>query len=70
MNGATSELDQPSLTPLSVASCGLLQLRVPHWATSVDYCKQLTIDPTGRPLAIEDHVVRDSGDPYSEPLIG
>ena len=33
--GATSQLDQPSLTPLSVAVCGRLQLGVPHWATSV-----------------------------------
>ena len=24
---------------LSVVGCGLLQLGVPHWATSVDYCK-------------------------------
>ena len=31
----TSQLDQPSLTPLFVASCGRLQLGVPHWATSV-----------------------------------
>ena len=30
-----SELDLPSLTPLSVAGCGRLQLGVPHWATSV-----------------------------------
>ena len=37
--GATSQLDLPSLTPLSVASCGRLQLGVPHWAISVDYCK-------------------------------
>ena len=42
--------------------CGRLQVGVPHWATSVDYCKQLIIDPTccggrfstGRLLAIED----------------
>ena len=34
---ATSQLDLPSLNPLSVAGCGLLQLGVPHWATSVDY---------------------------------
>ena len=34
--GATSKLDQPSLTPLPVAGCGRLQLGVPHWATSVD----------------------------------
>ena len=29
----------PSLAPLSVAGCCLLQLGFPHWATSVDYCK-------------------------------
>ena len=33
--GATSQLDLPSLTPLSVAGCGRLQLGVPHYATSV-----------------------------------
>ena len=33
--GATSQLDLPSLAPLSVAGCGRLQLGVPHWATSV-----------------------------------
>ena len=33
--GATSQLDLTSLAPLSVASCGRLQLGVPHWATSV-----------------------------------
>ena len=37
--GATSELDLPSLTPFSVAGSGRLQLGVPHWATSVNYCK-------------------------------
>ena len=37
--GATSQLDLPSLTPLSVAGCGRLQPGVPHWATLVDYCK-------------------------------
>ena len=37
--GATSQLDLPSLTPLSIADCGRQQLGVPHWATSVDYCK-------------------------------
>ena len=60
--GATSQLDLPSLKPLSLSGCGRLQLGVPHWATSVDYCKQQTIDPTfcgsrfstGRFLAIED----------------
>ena len=36
---ATSQLDLPSLSPLSVAGRGRLQLGVPHWATSVDYCK-------------------------------
>ena len=35
--GATSQLDLPSLTPLSVAGCGRLLLGVPHWATSVDH---------------------------------
>ena len=62
VGGATSQLDLASLTPLSVAGCGRLQEGVPHWATSVDYCKQLIIDPTfcgsrfstGRLLAIED----------------
>ena len=60
--GATSKLDLPSLTPLSVACRGRLQLKAPHWATSVDYCKKLIIDPifcssifsTGRLLAIDD----------------
>ena len=33
--GETSQLDLPSLTPLSIAGCGQLQLGVPHWATSV-----------------------------------
>ena len=39
VGGATSLLGLPSLTPLSVAGCGQLQLGVLHWATSVDYCK-------------------------------
>ena len=39
VEGATSQLDLPSLTPLSVASSVRLQLGVPHYATSVDYCK-------------------------------
>ena len=30
VGGATSQLDLPSLTPLSVAGCGLLQLGAPH----------------------------------------
>ena len=29
------ELDLPSLTPLSVAGCGQLQLEAAHWATWV-----------------------------------
>ena len=33
--GATSQLDLPSQTPLSVAGYGRLQRVVPHWATSV-----------------------------------
>ena len=37
--GATSQLDLPSLTPLSVAGCGWLQLGIPNWAASVHYCK-------------------------------
>ena len=41
--GATSQLDLPSLTLLSVAGCGRLQLGVIHWATSVDYSKLLII---------------------------
>ena len=36
---ATSQLDLPSLMPSSVAGCGRLQLGVPDWAASVDYCK-------------------------------
>ena len=43
---ATRQLALPSLTPLSVAGCGRLQLGVRHWATSVDYCKWLIIDHT------------------------
>ena len=35
MGDATSKLDLPSLTSLSVAGCGRLQLEVLHWATSV-----------------------------------
>ena len=61
----TSQLDLPSLTPLSIAGCGRLQLGVPHWATSVDYCMQLIITPpfcgscfsTGRLLPIEDFTI-------------
>ena len=32
VGGATSQFDLPSLTPLSVAGSGWLQLGVPHWA--------------------------------------
>ena len=63
VGGATSQFDLPSLTPLSVAGRGQLQLGLTHWATSVYYCKQLIIDPTfcgskfstGRLLAIVDY---------------
>ena len=63
--GANSQLDPLSLTPLSVADYDGLQLGVPRWANSVDYCKQLIIDPTfcgssfstGRLLAIEDFTI-------------
>ena len=34
--GATSQLDLPSLMPLSISGCGRLQLGVPHLVTSVD----------------------------------
>ena len=37
VGAATSPLDLSSLTLLSVACCGRLQLGFPHWATSVDY---------------------------------
>ena len=36
VEGATGQLDLPSLTPLSAAGCGRLQ---PHRVTSVDYCE-------------------------------
>ena len=32
---SVSQLDLPSLTPLSVAGCGRLQLEAAHWATWV-----------------------------------
>ena len=38
VGGATSQLDLPSLTSLSIAGCGRLQLGAPHLATSVNYC--------------------------------
>ena len=37
VGSATSQLDLPSMTPLSVAGCGQLQLGLPHWSTSEDY---------------------------------
>ena len=37
--GATSQLDLPSLGPLTVASCSRLELGVPYWDSSADYCK-------------------------------
>ena len=39
LGGVTSQLDLPSVMPLTVAGFGRLQLEVPHCATSVDYCK-------------------------------
>ena len=39
MAGVTSQFDLLSLMPSYVAGCGRLQLLVPHWAASVDYCK-------------------------------
>ena len=39
VGGVTSQFDLSSLTPLSVADRGRLQLGAPHSATSVDYCK-------------------------------
>ena len=39
VGGATSQLDLPSITPLSVAGCGWLQLGSPRWAASVHYWK-------------------------------
>ena len=53
--GATClyQFDLPSLTPLSVASCGRLQLGVPHWAAiDLTFCGSRF--STGRLLAIED----------------
>ena len=38
LGGSSSRVDLTSLTPLSVAGCGRLQLEVPL-AHSVDYCK-------------------------------
>ena len=44
VGAATSQLDLPSLTPLSVAGCGRLPQGVPHWTTSVYYSKKMIID--------------------------
>ena len=63
IGSATSQLDLPSLTPLSTAGCGQLQQGfLPHWDTLVDYWKWLINDPTfcgnrfstGILLAVED----------------
>ena len=45
MGLTASQLDVPSLTPLSVAGCGRLQLGVTHWATSVALLKVVIFDP-------------------------
>ena len=58
--GSTSCSDHNQLRKM--AGCGRLQLGAPHWATSVNYCEKLLIEPTfcgsrfstGRLLAIED----------------
>ena len=39
VGGVTSQLDLPSLTTIVRSWLWSLQLGVPHWATSVDYCK-------------------------------
>ena len=39
VGGATSQLDPPSLTPLSVAGCGWLQLGAPPLGYFGNYCK-------------------------------
>ena len=63
VGGATSQLDLPSLTPLSVAGCGRSSAtRSSPLGYFSNYCKELIIDPTfcgsrfstGRLLAIED----------------
>ena len=43
--GGASQFDLPFLTPLSVAGCGRLQLRVTNWALSINP-KYLIIYPT------------------------
>ena len=45
VGGATSQFDLPSLTTLSVAFCGRLQLEFSHWATSVAQNKILDDNP-------------------------
>ena len=39
VRGATGQLDQPSLMPLSIVGSGQLQLGFTHWDASVDYFK-------------------------------
>ena len=46
VGGAISQLDLPSLTPLSVAVVVDCNQGHISWATSVNYCKQLIIEPT------------------------
>ena len=46
VEGATSQLDLPSLTPLYVARCGRLQLGVPNWVASVDYTASIVDNST------------------------
>ena len=40
-----SQLDIPSLTPLSVTSCGRLQLSAAHWAISVALLQLVDTSP-------------------------
>ena len=60
--GSTSQLDLPSLTPLSVAGCGRLQLGATSFGYFSRLLYQLIIDPkfcgsrcsTGRLMVMED----------------
>ena len=58
--GNSQILVLPSLTPLSIAICGRLQLGAPHWATlvallsEVDKLTPHSVVVDGRHLAIED----------------
>ena len=38
-----SQVDLPSLTPLSVAGCGRLLMEAPHWVTSVELLQVVDI---------------------------